>query len=219
MKILNDFVLTYTDIKGECSLLIHVDSGCNLHCYECYNYEELIENKDKLNWATKERLFNFLDRNIHMYDYILISGGEPTLLGRSLIKLCIELKDRYQTLIALNTNGTNPDVIKELIELEVLDRIYMDLKIPIYNYNFKKYNNLSYKILGVPLTEKLFKKMERTLHILYQSKTYFELRTVKYPFLKPNMLKKYRDTVKRFNALYGKKITYEFNDFIHINKR
>lgn len=213
MKILNDFVMTHVDIKGESSLLINVDSGCNLHCYKCYNYEELIENRNNLTWVEVEKLYSFLKRDHHMYDNIIISGGEPTLLKENLIDFCKYIRRNYQNKIALNTNGTNPDVLKELIEMDLIDKTYMDLKIPIFNFNFKKYKNLTSTIIGVPLTKTLIKNIERSLHILFQSSIYFELRTVKYPFLKPSILKKYTETVKQLNEIYNKEIIHQFNDF------
>lgn len=213
MKILNDFVMTHVDIKGESSLLINVDSGCNLHCYKCYNYEDLVEKKEQQNWVEPEKLYRFLERDHHMYDNLIISGGEPTLLGHGLLVFCNYIREHFPISIALNTNGTNPDIIKELIELELIDKIYMDLKLPIFNFNFNYYKNQCETILGVTFNEELFRKIERCLHILYQSSIYFELRTVRYPFLKPNVLRKYTETVKQFNELYGKEIVHQFNDF------
>ena len=213
MKILNDFILSHKDIRGKTSLLVHLDCGCNLRCYKCYNYQDLVVDRDRLEWVRINKLFDFLNRDSHVYDYIILSGGEPTLLGKKLVKLCDYLKDHYRIKVALNTNGTRPEILKELIEKRIIDSVYMDLKFPFSNYNFNNYKKEWQLIYGLSYNQKIQSLIEESLTLLYKSPIHFELRTVKYPFLKPSFLKKYTALVEELNQKYRRKIVHNFNEF------
>lgn len=213
MRILRDFVLSHTDLKGKISLLVHLDSGCNFNCYKCYNYQDLIKNRDNQEWVTVDKLYNYLDLNESVYDYIIISGGEPTLCGDDLIDLCTSLKRKYKTSLSLNTNGSCPSVLKKLIENRLIDNVSIDLKFPLFNYNFNYYKNLWEQIYGIPYNLTVAQNITMSLEYLYSSFISFELRTVKYPFLKRSFLKKYKETVKKLNEYYKRNIQHTFSDF------
>ena len=213
MKILGDFVLTHTDIRGSMSLLVHLKCGCNMNCFSCYNYEDLIKNEKNQQWLEVENLYKHLDINSHMYDIIILSGGEPTLCGKDLINLCKTLKKNWDVQVALNTNGTNPDLLHDLIYDKYVDKVYMDLKFPIFYFNLNKYNDLWEKIHGIPFNQNVYDAVLKSLKVLFTSEVYFELRTVKYPFLNDDFLENYSCTVEEFNNRYGKSVTHQFNDF------
>ena len=213
MKILNDFVLTHTDLQGKISLLVHLDCGCNFKCYKCYNYKDLIENRENQTWAAPSKLFDYLKRNDTIYDYIILSGGEPTLCNYDLIDFCKKLKNNFSTQISLNTNGSLPSVLKKLINERLIDNVSMDLKFPVFDGNFNYYKNIWEQIYGIKFNQVIYDNICMSLEYLYSSFLPFELRTVKYPFLKKSFLRKYRETVKKYNDYYKRDIKHTFNDF------
>lgn len=61
-----------------------------------------------------------------MLDAVVITGGEPTLMPDLKEKLYEIKKLGYK--IKLDTNGTNPDIVKELVDLNLIDYVAMDIK-------------------------------------------------------------------------------------------
>lgn len=217
MEILKDFLLTHTDIKGETSLLVHVKSGCNLHCFKCYNYKDLIENEDKNEWVDESRLFEYLDRNIVMFDSVILSGGEPTLLGPYLFAFCKIFQSKYPRIkLVLNTNGTRPKVLKYLIDNCLVDSVYLDLKFPLGEVK-KEDQEVWEKVYGIKFNEKIQKSIDKSLNMLYNTDIAFYLRTPEYPFLVPLFFKRIKKDVKDLNEKHNRNISYEVNPFYLIN--
>lgn len=118
--------------------------GCNFSCPYCHN-PELINTKCKMKNAksrvnsliqTKgikaEHIIEFLDSRKGKLDGVVITGGEPTL-HFDLPELIKEIKD-LGFCVKLDTNGTNPKMLKKLIDKKLIDYIAMDIKAPIEKY-------------------------------------------------------------------------------------
>ncbi|MCK5883775.1 MAG: anaerobic ribonucleoside-triphosphate reductase activating protein [Bacteriovoracaceae bacterium] len=118
---------TLVDFPGNVASTIFI-SGCNFHCGFCHNpdmvgiCDESIDRKKIFEYLKKASEKNFLDG-------VCITGGEPTLFPRELNSLISELKD-LGLLVKLDTNGSNPNVLKEL----EVDYIAMDLKTSLERY-------------------------------------------------------------------------------------
>lgn len=104
--------------------------GCNFKCPFCHNSELLNIDGNLLN---DDYIFDFLNRRKKYLDAVCISGGEPTL-NNELVYYIKEFK-KLGYLIKLDTNGTNPDILQNLIENKYLDYIAMDIKGPLHKYN------------------------------------------------------------------------------------
>lgn len=115
------------DFPGRLCRVLFI-SGCNLRCIFCHNYE-LIEYKETtLNW---QRLLEVLRASRENWvDAVCISGGEPTLHPH-LKELILRVKD-LGFHVKLDTNGTRPEVLEELMPL--LDYVAMDYKAPRERY-------------------------------------------------------------------------------------
>lgn len=107
--------------------------GCNFKCPFCFVPHLFCQGKYEENILDK---IKSLDRNF--YDAILISGGEPTI--------CPELPDFLMKIrqlgwpVRLFTNGSNPEILKKLIEEKLVDSIAMDIK---HVKNSEKYTQVS----------------------------------------------------------------------------
>ncbi|MFH1182764.1 MAG: anaerobic ribonucleoside-triphosphate reductase activating protein [Candidatus Moraniibacteriota bacterium] len=105
--------------------------GCNFRCPFCHN-PELVTDLDKTPIYPWEEIDKFLDKKKGWIDAIMITGGEPTI-HPDLLKILKIIKDKgYLTGIA--TNGSNPEMIKELIDEALVNKICMDIKSSIENY-------------------------------------------------------------------------------------
>ncbi len=68
-----------------------------------------------------------------MIDGVCFTGGEPTLYENLRSMIC-DVKE-FRLKVKLDTNGTNPYVLKELLELKLLDFVAMDIKAPLDKYH------------------------------------------------------------------------------------
>lgn len=101
--------------------------GCNFRCGYCHN-PELIVMKNPA-WTVPD-FFEFLNTRRGKLDGVVITGGEPCLQP-DLLDFVKEIK-KSGFLVKLDTNGTFPEKIKEV--LPYLDYIAMDIKAPIEKY-------------------------------------------------------------------------------------
>ena len=213
MQILKDFILTHTDVKGCTSLLIHIKVGCNLHCFNCYNYEDLIINKEKQEWIDDSKLFEYIEQNSSMFDAVILSGGEPTLLIPDLIIFCKIFKAKYPTIkLVLNTNGTRPDTIKYLIDNHLIDSVYIDVKFPLGKVKEEDIEVWE-KIYGIKFNKKIPKAIDKSLEIVYNSAIHVSFRTVYYPFVSATFIKQIQDDIQRLNKKYKRTVEHIINPF------
>ncbi len=118
---------TLLDYPGKVSCIIFT-AGCNLRCQYCHNSEFVLPEKIKLikDFIPEEIFFNFLKTKIWLLDGVVICWGEPTL-QKDLEPFCQKIKDMW-FLVKLDTNWQNPDILKKLLEKNLLDYIAMDIK-------------------------------------------------------------------------------------------
>ena len=116
------------DFPGLISCILFVP-GCNYDCFYCHN-RSLIDGSHIL--LTPQYVTDFLQKRAGLLDGVVISGGEPTLQSDliSFMKMIRSLG--YQ--IKLDTNGSCPDVVKEILKLKLCDYIAVDYKAPSVHY-------------------------------------------------------------------------------------
>ncbi|EGW37985.1 anaerobic ribonucleoside-triphosphate reductase activating protein [Desulfosporosinus sp. OT] len=125
------FVKTsFVDYPGKIASVVFTQ-GCNLRCGYCHN-AGLLDLNDTSNSILTEEIFEWLAKRKGMIDAVVVSGGEPTLQAN--LYVFIEELKAMNLLVKLDTNGTNPDIIRALIEDELLDFIAMDIKAPLSKY-------------------------------------------------------------------------------------
>lgn len=107
-------------------------AGCNFRCPYCQN-PDLIDNPDKLPAIKEEEIIDFLEKKRKWLDGICISGGEPTLHD-GLVDFIKKVK-KENFLVKIDTNGTNPKMIKELIDNKLINFISMDIKASLDKYS------------------------------------------------------------------------------------
>ena len=158
------------DYPGKiCAIIFTV--GCNFRCSYCHNSELVIPEKIKnIGLYSEEQIFNYLKKRIGIIDALEITGGEPTL-QKDLDTFMKKVKS-LGLLIKLDTNGTNPEVIKRLINEKLVDYIAMDVKAPL-----KRYDEITRVSVDI-------KKIEESIRIIINSDLDYEFRTTAIPYLK-----------------------------------
>lgn len=153
--------LTLLDYPEKVACVLYTPT-CNFACPYCHNWETLIkENLPPLDFEND--IISFLKKRIGILDGVVVSGGEPTLMK--------ELPEKIKTikelgyLVKLDTNGSNPKMLKELIENNLIDYVAMDIK-----HSFNKYYDI---IVNRNID---LKDLEESINILKENKVDYEFR-------------------------------------------
>lgn len=99
--------------------------GCNYRCPFCHN-AAIIEHRPAEKAISEEDVITFLKKRRGLLDGVCISGGEP-LLHDDLENFIREIK-ALGFLVKLDTNGSFPGKLKQLIETGLVDYVAMDIK-------------------------------------------------------------------------------------------
>jgi len=161
--------LSLVDWDGKVSSVLFLPC-CNFRCPFCQN-PALVLHPEREETIPLERVEDYLKKQRKWIDGVCITGGEPTLHS-DLPDLCSKLKE-MGFMVKVDTNGTNPTMVKELIEKKLVDYVALDIKAPL---NVEKYS----RAIGVN-AEKLLDKVKETMRILMGSKMDYEFRTTVVP--------------------------------------
>ena len=124
MKIQGLQKLTLLDYPGKLAATIFT-AGCNFRCPFCHNASLVTQIRDEADLPTEEVL-DFLKKRNTVLQGVCISGGEP-LLQRDIEDFLRSLKAfGYQ--VKLDTNGSNFDKLKNLLDQKLVDYVAMDIK-------------------------------------------------------------------------------------------
>jgi pyruvate formate lyase activating enzyme len=105
--------------------------GCNMRCPFCHN-PELVEWRGVEMSISSTQFLEFLHRRLNVLDGVCVTGGEPTLQVE-LMDLLRRIK-AFGLKVKLDTNGTNPEMLQELLGREYVDYVAMDVKGPRNKY-------------------------------------------------------------------------------------
>lgn len=116
--------LTLLDYKGYLAATIFT-GGCNFTCPFCHN-KDLVLYPNTVPNLSEEEVLHFLEERKGRLEGVCITGGEPTL-QKDLANFLYKIK-RLGYQIKLDTNGTSPAKLKELISNQLIDYVAMDIK-------------------------------------------------------------------------------------------
>ncbi|HON73376.1 MAG TPA: anaerobic ribonucleoside-triphosphate reductase activating protein, partial [bacterium] len=152
--------LSLIDYPGKLSAVIFT-RGCNFRCPYCHNPELIESNGGDI--IEEDKILSFLDERKGKLDGVVVTGGEPTL--QSEIVEFLERIKRLGFFVKLDTNGSYPERIKELIDRKLLDYIAMDIKAPLYKYS------------RTTLTSIDTERIVESIHLIMNSGIDYEFRT------------------------------------------
>ena len=142
--------------------------GCNYRCPFCHN-PELVDPERLAEPLDEGEILERLGARAGFLDGVVISGGEPTIHPR--LPAFIERIKRLGLLVKLDTNGSRPDTLRDLLEARSLDFVAMDVKGPLDRYD---------EIVGVdadPAT------IDSAIRLVVERAPDYELRTTVVPTL------------------------------------
>lgn len=123
MKISGLQKMTLLDYPGKVACTVFLQ-GCNFRCPFCHNSDLL--GGVAPDEIPVETLMAFLKKRVGLLDAVCITGGEPTLQN-DLDALLEQIKS-LGYLVKLDTNGTRPAMVKDLVARGLVDYIAMDIK-------------------------------------------------------------------------------------------
>lgn len=153
--------ITLLDYPSKIACIIFT-RGCNLKCPFCQN-SSLINCSKNCGNINEDEIFEYLDKRKNILDGVVISGGEP-LVQKDIKKFIKKIKE-YGLSIKLDTNGTNPKLLEELIDEHLIDYVAMDIKNIFSKYSLTAGN------------EAFEKNIEKSIELLKQNKVEYEFRT------------------------------------------
>jgi pyruvate formate lyase activating enzyme len=119
------------DYPGKVSCVLFT-SGCNFACPYCHN-PDLAKGEPSL-LLDESEIFGFLEDRRGFLDGVVLTGGEPTI-HEDIGLVCAKIRASGYP-VKLDTNGSNPSVIKHLVAEGLVDYIAMDIKTDPFLYNF-----------------------------------------------------------------------------------
>ncbi|MDC7244122.1 MAG: anaerobic ribonucleoside-triphosphate reductase activating protein [Sphaerochaetaceae bacterium] len=158
------------DYPGKISIVLYTP-GCNYNCYYCHNRELIQDITENL---SNEEIMNLIEKRVGLIDAIVISGGEPTL-HYDLIPFLKKMKS-LGYLTKLDSNGSNPEIIKKCVEEDAVDYFAIDYKAPKNRYP------------EIARNEADASKVLDTINFLLDNNKKFEVRTTVIPQLDINDL-------------------------------
>jgi len=120
---------TLIDYPGRIAATVFL-LGCNFRCPFCYSSELVLPEKMAEQPKIAEKaFFDFLKERQGLLEGVVICGGEPTI-HKDLPDFIKRIKD-LGFLLKLDTNGSNPEMLRELMQKGLVDYVAMDIKAPL----------------------------------------------------------------------------------------
>lgn len=122
---------SFIDYPNQICIMLFTNK-CSWDCTKCHNKHNL----SVANPLSTSEVIEYLKESLPLIKHVTISGGEPTE-DCDIINLVKEVHD-LGFKIKLDTNGSHPDILKQL--LPYLSVVAMDIKDDISSY--EKYTNI-----------------------------------------------------------------------------
>lgn len=162
MKIHGLEKMSLVDYDGKVSATVFT-GNCNFRCGFCHN-SALVLSTENLPEIPETEIFDYLKKRKGLLDGVCVSGGEPTLSPD--LPNFIEKIKKLGYSVKLDTNGTNPEMVKSLRQNGLVDYFAMDIKNDRENYA---------KIIGFDKFDT--KKIEKTVEYFLLGNAQYEFRT------------------------------------------
>lgn len=137
--------------------------GCNMRCSFCQN-ASLVTDPNSVPAIPVDEVLSYLDKRKGILEGVCITGGEPTIYPE--LYDFIKLIKSKGILVKLDTNGSNPFLLKTLAEERLIDYVAMDIK------NSREKYGMTIGIPDFPL-----EKIDESIHFLLSCNLDYEFRT------------------------------------------
>lgn len=136
---------SFLDWQGKLAAVLFLP-GCNFRCPYCHNHPLVIQ-PEGLETISLEYILKRLKRLKGWIDGVCVTGGEPTLTPN--LPLLLEHIKGEGWPIKLDTNGSFPGRLKELMERDLVDCVAMDIKAPLDSKSYSRCAGVSVDISAI----------------------------------------------------------------------
>lgn len=154
--------LTLLDYPGTVACTVFT-LGCNMRCPFCHN-ALLVTKTEEAEVYPEEEFFAFLNKRHGILDGVCVTGGEP-LLQSDAGEFIAKIKALGYK-VKLDTNGSFPDRLEEILKSGNVDYVAMDIKNSPEKYA---------ETVGIPGFD--VSKIQRSIEIIRSSGVEYEFRT------------------------------------------
>lgn len=154
--------LTLLDYPGKMACTIFT-AGCNMRCPFCHN-SRLVINPSAEAEFTEDEILAYLKKRQGILDGVAITGGEP-LMQKDIEDFIIKVRELGYP-VKLDTNGTYPEKLKELVNKGLVDYVAMDIK-----------NSPELYSETVGIADYNISKIEESIAFLLEGRVDYEFRT------------------------------------------
>jgi pyruvate formate lyase activating enzyme len=187
MNIRGIYKTSLIDYPGKISAVLFT-GGCNLRCRYCHN-PDLACNWQDMPQSSDEDTLDLLRKRKNLIDGVTISGGEPTL-SKDLFSFMEKIKE-LQLAVKLDSNGLQPEVLRDLIAGGLLDYAAIDIKTSPEKYRLLTNSDVD------------FNRVAESIDILRTSGIDYEVRTTCVPaYVTMEDLASIRDAVGRVRKYF-----------------
>jgi len=160
---------SFLDWPGQVCSVVFL-GGCGFRCLACHNPQLVLKPGSIPDFPLAE-ILRYLDQRKGWIDGVTVTGGEPTSDPRLPDLLKVFRSRRLK--IKLDTNGSRPDVVEKLLEKDLVDAVFMDVKAPLTSQEYAR-------VCGVPVDVSV---IGRSIAILKGSSVEVRFRTTVIPGL------------------------------------
>lgn len=213
------FTTSISEINSQPTIIVHSLCGCNLHCYKCCNYKDIVQYSGKEYW-TIEDICDRINKFKDIYNFIVFSGGEFLLNSIEDIRHdLLKIQQICSLPIIVYTNGFFLEKVKTIIDL--ISGWHLDLKLPYHLLNLtnEEDKQLIIKTLGKTITEEQLQQLcQAVIYNIQSNKGINQIRSVRYPFLSNSAFEENQLWIEQLNKQYNQNVPYEVHSFIDIGK-
>ncbi len=165
MNIRGIYKTSLIDYPGKISAVLFT-GGCNLRCRYCHN-PDLACNWQEMDHCSDEETIDLLRKRKNLIDGVTISGGEPTL-SKNIFSFIKKIKE-LQLAVKLDSNGLQPEVLRDLVSGGLLDYGAIDIKTSPEKYRIMTNSDVD------------FNRIAESINILRTGGIDYEVRTTCVP--------------------------------------
>lgn len=159
--------LSTVDWHGKSAVVVFLN-GCPFRCGYCHNYDLLA----KSNPTDVELVKKRIRESKPFVSAVVFLGGEPLMQGDAVEEIAAFAKENGLK-VGIHTNGYYPEAVSSLIEKNLADKIFIDIKAP---FEKEIYN----KTAGIQ-AENTIERIQETIRIVDESPTELEIKTTVFP--------------------------------------
>ncbi len=185
---------TLSDFPGKTAAIVFTQ-GCNFRCPYCHNRSLWRITDAGSETCTLEGILSFLKQRRGLLQGVVVTGGEPTTQP-DLADFLGQIKG-LDLAVKLDTNGSNSEVMVDLLDASLVNYVAMDVKAPVEKYEL---------LCGVKVDTAAIR---RTIDLISASGVPHHFRTT---FYRPRLSSEDLTKLKRLLPLRARHVTQEFRD-------